>query len=468
MHSRYAASCRTSSPLTRGKQPAASGRMGASGLIPAHAGKTRAAAPPPRRPRAHPRSRGENPKRTDRTRDARRLIPAHAGKTASVGDRSEAVRAHPRSRGENSTSKPVSKAKPGSSPLTRGKRAPVGSMSFTRGLIPAHAGKTSRRRCRRWRAGAHPRSRGENPLSISRSGSHVGSSPLTRGKRAGRSRCPRCRGLIPAHAGKTFQAELEMIQERAHPRSRGENASQRAALDGPRGSSPLTRGKHAEQLPDLQGGGLIPAHAGKTRRGGAVGCRPRAHPRSRGENLHLVCAGLEDRGSSPLTRGKLVEAGRAGAKGGLIPAHAGKTGLARYSAVVSEAHPRSRGENEAHTLIEALDQGSSPLTRGKLDSLGGVGADDGLIPAHAGKTCVTPFINFPVRAHPRSRGENSCTPALMIIGRGSSPLTRGKRGQRLRPRSSGGLIPAHAGKTSVTHWRPLRSRAHPRSRGENA
>ena len=34
----------------------------------------------------------------------------------------------------------------------------------------------------------------------------------------------RVRGrLIPAHAGKTFQAELEMIQDRAHPRSRGEN-----------------------------------------------------------------------------------------------------------------------------------------------------------------------------------------------------------------------------------------------------
>ena len=34
-------------------------------------------------------------------------------------------------------------------------------------------------------------------------------------------------------------------------------------------------------------------------------------------------------GSSPLTRGKLVEAGRARAKGGLIPAHAGKTSKSR-------------------------------------------------------------------------------------------------------------------------------------------
>ena len=359
---------RGSSPLTRGKPTGCVTGCEESGLIPAHAGKTTNGTCLFIAMRAHPRSRGENPKRTDRTRDARRLIPAHAGKTGSVARGLGVDGAHPRSRGENSTSKPVSKAKPGSSPLTRGKRAPVGSMSFTRGLIPAHAGKTSRRRCRRWRAGAHPRSRGENAQGDHVARAVAGSSPLTRGKRFRVRSKQSFEGLIPAHAGKTFQAELEMIQERAHPRSRGENASQRAALDGPRGSSPLTRGKHAEQLPDLQGGGLIPAHAGKTRRGGAVGCRPRAHPRSRGENLHLVCAGLEDRGSSPLTRGKLVEAGRAGAKGGLIPAHAGKTGLARYSAVVSEAHPRSRGENHAQFFRGHSPLGSSPLTRGKRSS----------------------------------------------------------------------------------------------------
>ena len=70
-----------------------------------------------------------------------------------------------------------------------------------------------------------------------------GSSPLTRGKPhlepAGRDR----RGLIPAHAGKTFQAELEMIQERAHPRSRGENACSTLLPLAQMGSSPLTRGK---------------------------------------------------------------------------------------------------------------------------------------------------------------------------------------------------------------------------------
>ena len=113
---------RGSSPLTRGKPTGCVTGCEESGLIPAHAGKTTNGTCLFIAMRAHPRSRGENPKRTDRTRDARRLIPAHAGKTASVGDRSEAVRAHPRSRGENREYPPGPARLKGSSPLTRGKR----------------------------------------------------------------------------------------------------------------------------------------------------------------------------------------------------------------------------------------------------------------------------------------------------------------------------------------------------------
>ena len=50
-----------SSPLTRGKPPAWEARHTACGLIPAHAGKTSTMRPVIEVPRAHPRSRGENP-----------------------------------------------------------------------------------------------------------------------------------------------------------------------------------------------------------------------------------------------------------------------------------------------------------------------------------------------------------------------------------------------------------------------
>ena len=50
-----------------------------------------------------------------------------------------------------------------------------------------------------------------------------------------------------------------------------------------------------------------------------------AHPRSRGENVDLVDNfGLED-GSSPLTRGKPGRGQQELLAVGLIPAHAGKT-----------------------------------------------------------------------------------------------------------------------------------------------
>ena len=73
----------------------------------------------------------------------------------------------------------------GSSPLTRGKRAVLPVRRGGEGLIPAHAGKTDVYRCADHGCGAHPRSRGENETRGVAWHPSEGSSPLTRGKRAG-------------------------------------------------------------------------------------------------------------------------------------------------------------------------------------------------------------------------------------------------------------------------------------------
>ena len=92
---------------------------------------------------------------------------------------------------------------------------------------------------------AHPRSRGENTEADEDSRALWGSSPLTRGKREQRAARRVLRGLIPAHAGKTIGSVSRSSSSRAHPRSRGENLHQ-ARLPGQKmGSSPLTRGKRA-------------------------------------------------------------------------------------------------------------------------------------------------------------------------------------------------------------------------------
>ena len=70
----------------------------------------------------------------------------------------------------------------GSSPLTRGKLAPYDWDVDTRGLIPAHAGKTAAYPAGGVGPWAHPRSRGENGPGLVNQHAMVGSSPLTRGK----------------------------------------------------------------------------------------------------------------------------------------------------------------------------------------------------------------------------------------------------------------------------------------------
>ena len=159
--------------------------------------------------------------------DSAGLIPAHAGKTAGRRDRAPAGAAHPRSRGENSTRPRVLRGVVGSSPLTRGKRRQHRLGRGHLGLIPAHAGKTGQLGRRRQGSGAHPRSRGENVASGRTGGACPGSSPLTRGKLNGGRGRERRRGLIPAHAGKTSGPAFHFGVSWAHPRSRGENSEMR-------------------------------------------------------------------------------------------------------------------------------------------------------------------------------------------------------------------------------------------------
>ena len=254
-----------------------------------------------------------------------------------------------------------------------------------------------------------------------------GSSPLTRGKHHGGISTGGGAGLIPAHAGKTFSSRRVRIAWWAHPRSRGENRRAVNTSSSAAGSSPLTRGKRHEVRGQCGASGLIPAHAGKTTKAPQCDAQHWAHPRSRGENVALSGVIAKAEGSSPLTRGKRRWGKWTPPHGGLIPAHAGKTYLAGMSISVVTAHPRSRGENKNVFLETFKFLGSSPLTRGKPVSLTDRVRHLGLIPAHAGKTTETNHGSINKRAHPRSRGENLPTIEQVVVDEGSSPLTRGKR-----------------------------------------
>ena len=214
-----------------------------------------------------------------------------------------------------------------------------------------------------------------------------------------------------------------------------------------KGSSPLTRGKLAQLVHSVVRVRLIPAHAGKT--SVVTGPSPpgAAHPRSRGENGSQESRDRRRRGSSPLTRGKLYLLSLDFNTPRLIPAHAGKTQTVYKQISQWSAHPRSRGENLAGRRATSPDLGSSPLTRGKPSLAEVLPQDARLIPAHAGKTYGRVHRGPVAPAHPRSRGENTRADARYLHGRGSSPLTRGKPRVGGRRRESIRLIPAHAGKT---------------------
>ena len=151
-----------SSPLTRGKRRVHREAASLRRLIPAHAGKTQPPNPGSAVDPAHPRSRGENsphtrvrmafPGSSPLTRGKRQitvlsggdlgLIPAHAGKTRASRMDWPPAPAHPRSRGENSDRQAGCCPGAGSSPLTRGKPTTQFAWMVGGRLIPAHAGKT--------------------------------------------------------------------------------------------------------------------------------------------------------------------------------------------------------------------------------------------------------------------------------------------------------------------------------------
>ena len=71
----------------------------------------------------------------------------------------------------------------------------------------------------------------------------MGTSPRTRGKPLFQCGSKKCRGNIPAHAGKTSAAADQASQNSEHPRARGENEYEFNDGSHRLGTSPRTRGK---------------------------------------------------------------------------------------------------------------------------------------------------------------------------------------------------------------------------------
>ena len=75
----------------------------------------------------------------------------------------------------------------------------------------------------------------------------------------------------------------------------------------------------------------------------------------------------------------------------ITPAHAGKSGSLHFSLTRFKDHPRTCGEKYLNVMNEMREKGSPPHMRGK-DKIAFVhGCQQGITPAHAGKSEMVRF-----------------------------------------------------------------------------
>ena len=152
--------------------------------------------------------------------------------------------------------------------------------------------------------------------------------------------------------------------------------------------------------------GITPAHAGKTTHGAMRSMTGRDHPRACGENRISFSVTTSCRGSPPRMRGKRLQRVWRETRVGITPAHAGKTSVQRVYLPVAPDHPRACGENSSLASARSGKLGSPPRMRGKHLRHFVQRASGGITPAHAGKTWGSGLIRFIAWDHPRACGEN--------------------------------------------------------------
>ena len=253
-----------SSPHTRGAHPHRQGALGADGIIPAYAGSTSPLPTMPGWRQDHPRIRGEHNAcavgfiehggSSPHTRGAHvdpesltledRIIPAYAGSTKTERRGGRRPRDHPRIRGEHRRMPRGRLRAWGSSPHTRGAlRAGVGA-ACRPGIIPAYAGSTAPSLPPAARVADHPRIRGEHEGRAADAGELGGSSPHTRGAPVDLVQSLVELRIIPAYAGSTRGMCPTSLP--------------------PPGSSPHTRGAPRVAWVAACEARIIPAYAGST------------------------------------------------------------------------------------------------------------------------------------------------------------------------------------------------------------
>ena len=172
-----------------------------------------------------------------------------------------------------------------------------------------------------------------------------------------------------------------------------------------------------------------------------------------------------EQGQSPLTRGRPQSSTGRATICGSIPAHAGEAWPGIGQALSAGVNPRSRGGGSKARPRARRTAGQSPLTRGRhyTDQL--VLLDKGSIPAHAGEAQRDQLLALEPGVNPRSRGGGGDNTLADRVAQGQSPLTRGRQSSLAEQLCINGSIPAHAGEAPRRLPRARGAVVNPRSRG---
>ncbi len=149
-----------------------------------------------------------------------------------------------------------------------------------------------------------------------------------------------------------------------------------------------------------------------------------------------------------------------------IPAHTGKPLAAAEQDAERKVYPRPHGEADAIRLLEALEDGLSPPTRGSPFNAPAHKLRQGSIPAHTGKPLKGVLVALGGGVYPRPHGEAEAGHQDDDAAQGLSPPTRGSRLRAVRALRRQGSIPAHTGKPYAIRRRPARHGVYPRPHGE--
>ena len=354
----------------------------------------------------------------------------------------------------------------GPSPRVRGSRRPGRRGRAPGRSIPACAGKPRPAGRSAPSRRVHPRVCGEAGLRHPADQRPRGPSPRVRGSHRGAAAVGPGTGSIPACAGKPSRFRRRTRERRVHPRVCGEAVTSDMPGHAGPGPSPRVRGSPAHRGPGAARGGSIPACAGKPASPTPYPCPGRVHPRVCGEAVRRRRALRPRAGPSPRVRGSRGYVRLASDPDGSIPACAGKPSPPAATGPPPRVHPRVCGEASSEIIDATRRSGPSPRVRGSPPCAGGPRVGGGSIPACAGKPRPDAAYRNPVRVHPRVCGE--------AVGRmwdgmrtgGPSPRVRGSRDRRSRRQLPDGSIPACAGKPWSRRKRSGRSGVHPRVCGE--